>query len=257
MNLEGKSFGRLTVVRNDPSNRRRWECRCSCGESALVYDSNLTSGKTSSCGCMNREANTIPAGTRFKRLVVLGVGPDRKEAKRRRAQSRCLCDCGRETLVTNRNLLVGCTKSCGCLAKERASNWRKKHGLHATGTYSSWSAMMKRCYNPKSFGYRIYGGRGIKVCDRWHDVLNFVADMGERPEGMSIDRINADGDYEPGNVRWATCVEQNNNRRGVSRFDVFGGSLSIGEMSARSGVKHATVAARLKRGWTPAEAMRP
>lgn len=255
MNLAGKTFGRLTVIRKDETNRRRWECRCECGVSSLVYDSNLVAGKTCSCGCKNRDTAIIPPRTRFGRLVVLTQGPQ-STGSRNRPQCVCKCDCGNDVLVTNRNLLAGCTKSCGCLAKERAANWRKEHGLHKTGAYSSWSAMMKRCYAPRSWGYSNYGGRGIAVCSRWHDVRKFVEDMGERPEGMSLDRINSDGNYDPGNVRWATRITQSNNRRNVARYSVNGELLSVGEMAARSGVKHATIAMRLKRGWKPEEAMR-
>ena len=89
-----------------------------------------------------------------------------------------------------------------------------RHGMRSTSTYSSWANILQRCTNQNSQAYERYGGRGITVCDRWRNSFeNFYADMGERPEGTSIDRINNDSNYEPGNCRWATSTEQNNNRR--------------------------------------------
>jgi len=156
-------------------------------------------------------------GKSFGRLVVRErAGAD----KGGHARWRCLCLCGRETIVEGGSLRRGDTASCGCIAIERGrdqglSNIRHGHstdGGHSP-TYHSWHAMTQRCTNPKHKGYPNYGGRGIKICERWRKFSNFLADMGERPEGKTLDRKDNDGNYEPGNCRWATYGEQNSNQR--------------------------------------------
>jgi len=112
------------------------------------------------------------------------------------------------------NLRTGSAKSCGCLMRESRARRARTHGMVGTPIYYVWDAMIQRCTNPKHPSWANYGGRGITVCERWLKFENFLAGVGKRPrEGLSIDRKNNDGHYEPGNVRWATRTEQNNNRR--------------------------------------------
>lgn len=149
-------------------------------------------------------------GQRFGRLVVLRrLG----SAKYGESTWLCRCDCSKNKVILGHSLRQGLTKSCGCLQRERASQTKKKHGASTTETYYIWAGMRTRCKNPKATPYKNYGGRGISVCERWNSFDNFLADMGERPPGLSIDRIDNDGNYEPDNCRWATQSEQTGNQR--------------------------------------------
>lgn len=157
---------------------------------------------------------------RFSRLVVLG--DTGKRSKDQSIMWKCRCDCGQTTFVRTRDLNSGNTKSCGCLHSEISSKLYKKmktkHGHcidnKVTRTYKSWDAMKQRCLNPNNIKYPLYGGRGIYICAEWESSFEkFLEDMGQRPDGTSLDRINPDGNYEPSNCRWADGDTQRKNRR--------------------------------------------
>lgn len=157
------------------------------------------------------------SGLRFGGVVVQRYAG---KSASRKSMWHVVCDCGFEFITTGNNLTTGTTQGCGCgnrrAASERAAKRNFKHG-HAKGVtspeYKSWAAMLSRCKYSCVKGYENYGGRGIKVCDRWADFKNFLADMGPRPKGHSLDRIDVNGNYEPGNCRWATARDQGLNKR--------------------------------------------
>lgn len=195
------------------------------------------------------KAKYIPAvqavGKTFGRLTV-----NRIEYRSGRAFCVCSCECGRNSVVLSSRLWNGHTVSCGCFRRELAASLSKTHGKSKTGAYSSWLAMKHRCMNPNGTDWDRYGGRGIKVCERWNRFENFLADMGERPNGMEIDRKDNDGNYEPGNCRWATRTEQNRNSSRTHKLTVGDETLSVSEWAERTGIKARLILARLARGWT-------
>lgn len=125
----------------------------------------------------------------------------------------CVCECGGSKTVFADNLTGGKTVSCGCHRNERTRETRGTHGLAGTPLYRAWTGMMQRCYSSKHKHYSYYGGAGVTVCHRWHDVESFLADMGHPDPGMTLDRKDSAGNYEPGNCRWATRTTQARNTR--------------------------------------------
>ena len=198
-------------------------------------------------------------GQRFKRLTVLRELPNRRNPNgESRRWCLCRCDCGKEVVIQVGKLLSGNTGSCGCLSRDTTRKRSLKHGHNRAGeynsTYKSWSHMKDRCLNPRNKSYSYYGGRGITVCDRWLDYANFLEDMGEKPKGMSIDRINNDGNYEPDNCRWANAKQQNRNKRWNVWIEFQGRRMILTDWAKLIGISRMGLVRRLNE-WSLADAL--
>jgi hypothetical protein len=201
--------------------------------------------------------NPIPVGTRFSRLQTVGTGEQRRDSKGRpHYVCPCRCDCGTSLLIREQCLRSGNTRSCGCLQIESAQVLKFKHGECQSRTYSIWMNMHQRCTSRHSSKWKWYGAKGVMVCARWRDYRLFLKDMGECPTGKSIDRWpNKDGNYEPGNCRWATRSEQMRNTSS-NRVITFGGFTGpLVEVCERFGLPYKALVDRTYKGQTPEEAI--
>lgn len=177
---------------------------------------------------------------RFGRLVVLEMkGKNNNGA----ILWKCLCDCGKEHIVVGAKLKNGWTKSCGCFRIDFARESFLKHGGRRLPEYVAWSQMKGRCLNKNNLGYKDYGGRGIIVCERWiNSFENFLFDVGRRPTSKhSIDRIKVEGNYEPGNVRWGTTMQQGGNKRNNRWLEFRGERMILSDWARELNVDHKTL----------------
>lgn len=189
-------------------------------------------------------------GHRFSQLLVIGRAPDRGK---KNVRWFCQCDCGNIVSVVGTSLRIGETKSCGCLRTKSHEPRHFVHGESAGGIrskeYYTWASLRSRCLRRTDHGFRHYGGRGITVCDRWKDNFkNFLSDMGRAPSPQhSIDRIDNDGPYSPGNCRWTTAAVQSRNRSN-NRFIEYGGEkLTVTDWSRRLGINLVTLFGKLNK----------
>lgn len=192
----------------------------------------------------------------FGRLTFIGEAEPHKWRHREYRRALCRCDCGALRSVQPQKLVSGQTFSCGCMAAEKASKRLKTHGMTGTPEYVSWQSMKNRCYREEDISYPNYGGRGITVCDRWRESFKaFYADMGPRPDGMTLDRIEVNRNYEPANCRWATPLEQADNTRVARKLLVGRERINLSEAARRSGLSRSAINGRMARGMQADAAM--
>lgn len=233
-------------------------CKCDCGNEKFVRPTHLRDRKVKSCGCFKdentskRKAKPLPAGTTFHWLTVLGTAP-KTRGETGCLKIRCECVCGKETIVDSVSLRNGNTKSCGCrravVSREKATT----HGMAGSPTYRSWQDMVKRGTG-KNRPDR-YFDRGVRVCQRWRKFENFLADMGEKPQGMSLDRKNNNGNYSPKNCRWATPLQQANNKSNNRILRYRGMNYTMAELVRLSGHPYARFQMRIIAGWSVKDAV--
>lgn len=190
-------------------------------------------------------------GRRFGRLIALHPSP---KIKRHWA---CRCDCGNLSHVRSQHLRDGHTLSCGCLriamsalsASVRSTTHGHSRVNQKSPEYNSWQAMRKRCMNPNDPAYPRYGGRGIQICQRWNSFECFLFDMGPRPDGLQIERINNNLGYSPENCKWATPLEQSNNKRNNRNISWNGKTLSLSGWARETGLSREAIKSRINEGW--------
>lgn len=197
-------------------------------------------------------------GQRFGMLTVLERCGTSKDGQK---VYLCRCDCGNLKEIRSGNLRGGHTNSCGCLASKATARRNRESAVHGgcgTRLYGIWIDMRQRCSYEKSINWHLYGGRGISVCDEWNESFEPFRDWALSngyADGLQLDRIDNDGNYEPDNCRWSTRAEQGNNRRTCVYVTIDGVTKSVTEWCSETGVNRMVAYARIRRGWVPAEAV--
>ena len=194
------------------------------------------------------------SGQRFGRLTVVR----KADNKNGRVAWLCVCDCGKETIVSSDKLRQGRTQSCGCLSVELTVARSTKHGMSHTRLFKIWTAMLERCEYTKSINYQNYGGRGVTVCPEWRESFETFRDWSLAngyAHNMSIDRLDVNGNYCPENCRWATRKEQANNKRNSRLIACNGEEHTLAQWGEKTGLSVSVIHQRLKRGWSTEKAL--
>lgn len=256
----GDKFGRLKVIEyagRNYRNRKTWLCECECGNKKAISQDDLKSGRTNSCGCLRKEMMSEKSfkdlvGMKFGEWTVLELSGKNKYNER---LWRCKCSCGNISEVTSRLLIGGYSKSCrDCAYKKRGEN-QKKHGMSRSRIYNIYNGIINRCYNKNNYSFKYYGERQIKVCDEWlgeHGFENFYqwSIKNGYSGALTIDRIDVNGNYEPGNCRWVDMKTQANNRRNNVNIIYNGKNQTLAQWSEELGINFYTLYARIeKNNW--------
>lgn len=267
VDLTGQKFGRLTVIKLHGFNKRRkalWECKCDCGSDKviIVSNSNLRNWKYPSCGCWAKEIELENKkkeriGKTYNKLTVI----DYAYTENNTTYWKCQCSCGKEVILPYYKLTSGQTKSCGCLYQDNLEKIRSgekqppnfKHGDSNDRIYNIYQGMKDRCYNKRNKNYMDYGGRGIEVCQEWiNSYISFKkwSLLNGYQDGLTIDRIDVNGNYYPENCRWADVIQQNNNKRTNIIIDYNGQKLTLKQLSEVVGINYRTLYDRYRKGWS-------
>lgn len=265
----GKKFGNLTVIGQSPKTNEysnKFDFRCDCDNIISEVPSRILYGHKKSCGiCRKRNSsyeleqkikNSI--GQKFGKLTIVDISHKPNDGK---TYVKCCCDCGNFVDVLPNQLFREQIKSCGCSKNNNeilknsksTSSGNYKDGRTKHPLYGVWKQMLDRCENPSAKHYDRYGGRGIKVCDEWHDFWKFVEwsdSVGGRPKGYTLDRKDNDGNYCSENCRWASWETQTRNKSSNIVIEYNGVSKTLVEWSDEIGINHQTLLNRLNRGWS-------
>ena len=271
--ITGLKFGKLTAIKLHHTEKKNnctkhfWLCKCDCGNEIIVCKQNLTNNNTQSCGCLKEKLlldtdNII--GKKFGHLTVLKL--DHKKQIFNSSGKKngwfyyylCECECGNECIVERKHLLTKHSQSCGChkvnLLKERTTTHNKRY----TKIYNVWCGIKGRCYNLRQISYKHYGAKGIIMCDEWlNDFMNFYnwSMANGYKEGLSIDRIDINGNYEPSNCRWTDDKTQARNTTTNNYITYNGETHCLTEWAELYGLSYGTLKARLNRKWSFEEAL--
>lgn len=255
----GKTYGKLTVIKSagfsQKHQRTMWECRCDCGNTKVIQGKLLQNGTTKSCGCLAKvpRKRVDLTGKRFGLYTVIKFA-DNGTPEKRVSRFLCRCDCGTEKILQGGQIQK--VYSCGCATNQIISEKNSTHGEASvskrTKEYRTWKSIKDRCYLQSCKSYRIYGARGIKMSESWiasYEV--FLNDVGRAPfPYSSIERINNDGDYEPGNCEWSTPKLQARNRS-TNVFLTHNGKTQCAlDWSIETGIPHWSIGRRAKEGWS-------
>lgn len=193
-------------------------------------------------------------GNRYGMLTVLGVAYKKSGHK----YYTCKCDCGNTKVISASHLVTGASKSCGCMVRRSTIERNTTHGQSKTRLYTIWTSMKKRCFDPNSHAYHLYGNRGITVCDEWKESFESFRDWSIAngySDSLSIDRIDVDGNYEPGNCRWTTAIGQARNKRNNRVVTINGVTKFMVDWFEESPVSITTIYQRLRNGWNVEDAI--
>lgn len=265
----GETYNHIKVLKDlgRYHRTRRYQCQCLvCGKEYIVEAKSI--GVSKCChSCIHKVRAEEIIGTRCGRLTVTELAY--KDEGKHCLMWLCKCDCGGSVILPTTVILRKRTLSCGCLQRDIIAEHGREYGRLATKSvsrdfayegllrehpnYGCWQSMMRRCDTPNAKNYHRYGGRGIKVCDRWltqnNGFENFIADMGIRPSKKhTLDRIDVNGDYTPENCRWATWKEQENNRRNNNRVNFDGEFITVTQLSEKLGIARDWLYTLLNRG---------
>jgi hypothetical protein len=259
IDLVGMRFGKLTVIRDSEERYALngaiiWECLCDCGRTIFVKSSNLVRGHTTDCGCFWESKIKELIGQEFGRLTIIGLS-DKKVPKR--VFVECLCSCGEIITVNYHHLVSGHTQSCGCLKIELQTIHGHAKRDKKSKLYETRSNILQRCYNPKNKFYYLYGGRGIRVYGKWRESFIYfkedvLREIGPCPlDKDTLDRIDSDGHYEPGNIRWATRKEQTRNTSQNVWYELDGERHIQVDFLKKLNIVYVTLKKWAKQGLTP------